>query len=96
MHGRASLPVPQALFCRPFQRTVIRIRRQSLFLCGLYPFYKGLSCKSLKGVQTHRGIRQSRGLINPLIEINGKREPAAWGVAPLKEQTDKSSFTSLG
>ncbi|MCD7848980.1 MAG: hypothetical protein LUH63_04120 [Parabacteroides sp.] len=46
----------------------------------------------MKGVETHRGIRQSRELINPLIEINGKREPAAWGNAPLKEHTHKPSF----
>ena len=69
--------VPQALFCRPFQRTVLRIRGKASSYVDFSPLNIRLFYKFLKGVETHRGIRQSRGLINPLIEINGKREPTA-------------------
>ena len=87
--------MPQALFCRLLQLTVNKDEGKASSYVGFSPFNKGLSCKQLKGVETHRGIRQSRAFINPLIEINGKREPAAWGYTPLKEQTDKSSFTII-
>ena len=49
MHGRASLLVLQALFCRLLQLTVKRIRGKASSSVGFSPFNKRLSHWCLKG-----------------------------------------------
>ncbi len=46
MHGRASLPVPQALFCRLLQLTVNLDGGKDSSSVGFSPFYKYLSINS--------------------------------------------------
>ena len=60
-----------------------KYRRQSLFLCGIYPLsysYKYLE----KGLKPTEESGKTGRFIYPSVETDGKREPAAWGKAPLK------------
>ncbi|MCD7852239.1 MAG: hypothetical protein LUH63_22475 [Parabacteroides sp.] len=84
--------MPQALFCRLLQLTVKRIGGKASSSVGFSPFNKGLSHWYLKGLKPTEESGKAGHLFIRSLKTNGKREPAAWGNAPLKEQTDKSSF----
>ena len=79
--NEASL-VPQALFCRWFQPTVLNTGGKASSSVGFIPFHYTYQEKGLKPTEESG---KTGKIIYPSVETDGKREPAAWGKAPLKK-----------
>ena len=79
--NEASL-VPQALFCRWFQPTVLNTGGKASSSVGFIPFHYTYQEKGLKPTEESG---KTGKIIYPSVETDGKREPTAWGFAPLKE-----------
>ena len=68
--------------CRWFQPTVLNTGGKASSSVGFIPFQNMIPDKGLK--PTEESGKTGR-FIYPSVETDGKREPAAWGFAPLKK-----------
>ena len=74
--------MPQALFCRWFQPTVLNTGGKASSSVGFIPFHNIISGKGLKPTEESG---KTGKIIYPSVETDGKIEPAAWGKTPLKK-----------
>ena len=73
--------MPQALFCRSFQRTVLKIGGKASSSVGFSPFNKGLSHWYLKGLKpTEESVKAGHLFIRSLKRT--AKESLRHGVTP--------------
>ena len=81
--NEASL-VPQALFCRWFQPTVLNTGGKASSSVGFIPFHYNNTQEREKGLKPTEESGKTGRFIYPSVETDGKIEPAAWDT-PLKK-----------
>ena len=77
--------MPQALFCRWFQPTVLKTGGKASSSVGFIPFHNNNTQEREKGLKPAEESGKTGRFIYPSVEIDGKIEPAAWGKTPLKK-----------